>query len=145
MVFSEAARTETIETRRSWLVAWSALAILCISLGAPLITVVAPKPIAAEFGNIRSVPSLAYSLAWLGSAAGGIATGLVAERVGVRWTVICGAVMIAAGLVLSSLGGRIELYLGHGLFMGLLGNAGINAPLSTSPAGSIAGAAPPWR
>jgi hypothetical protein len=30
---------------------------------------------------------------------------------------------------LSSFGGRIELYLGHGLFMGLLGNAGINAPL----------------
>src|SRR5215472_5935013 len=126
---SKAARTGTIETRRSWLVAWLALGILCVSLGAPLITVVALKPIAAEFGNIRSVPSLAYSLAWLGSAAGGIAMGLVAERVGVRWTVIFGAVMIAAGLVLSSLGGRIALYLGHGLFMGLLGNAGINAPL----------------
>ena len=58
MVFSEAARTGTIETRRSWLVAWSGLGILCISLGAPLITVVALEPIAAEFGNIRSVPSL---------------------------------------------------------------------------------------
>ena len=129
MAFSEPAGTGTIETRRSWLVAWSALGILCISLGAPLITVVALKPIAAEFGNIRSVPSLAYSLAWLGSAAGGIAMGLIAERVGVRWTVIFGAVMIAAGLVLSSLGGRIELYIGHGLFIGVLGNAGINAPL----------------
>jgi len=53
------------------------------------------------------VPALSYSLAWLGSAVGGIAMGLVAERVGVRWTVIFGAVMIAAGLVLSSLGGRI--------------------------------------
>src|SRR5205085_3110561 len=31
--------------------------------------------------------------------------------------------------VLSSLGERIDLYLGHGLLMGLLGNAGINAPL----------------
>jgi MFS family permease len=129
MASFEAARTATIETRRSWLVAWSALGILCISLGAPLITVVALKPIAAEFGNIRSVPALSYSLAWLGSAAGGVAMGLVAERVGVRWTVIFGAMMIAAGLVLSSFAGRIELYLGHGLFIGLLGNAGINAPL----------------
>jgi MFS family permease len=129
MGLSEAARTGTIETRRSWLVAWLALGILCVSLGAPLITVVALKPIAAEFGNIRSVPALSYSLAWFGSAAGGIAMGLVAERVGVRWTVIFGAVMIAAGLILSSFGGRIELYLGHGLFLGLLGNAGINAPL----------------
>ena len=129
MGLSEAARTGTIETRRSWLVAWLALGILCVSLGAPLITVVALKSIAAEFGNIRSVPALSYSLAWFGSAAGGIAMGLVAERVGVRWTVIFGAEMIAAGLILSSFGGRIELYLGHGLFMGLLGNAGINAPL----------------
>ena len=56
MAFSEAARIGTIETRRSWFVAWSALGILCISLGAPLITVVALKPIAAEFGYIRSVP-----------------------------------------------------------------------------------------
>jgi MFS family permease len=119
----------TIETRRSWLVAWSALGVLSVSFGAPLITVVALKPIAAEFGNIRSVPALSYSLAWLGSAAGGIMMGLVAEQVGVRWTVIFGALMIAAGLLLSSLGGRFDLYLGHGLFMGLLGNAGINAPL----------------
>jgi MFS family permease len=119
----------TIETRRSWLVAWSALGVLSISFGAPLITAVALKPIAAEFGNIRSVPALSYSLAWLGSAAGGIVMGLVAEQVGVRWTVIFGVLMIAAGLLLSSLGGPLDLYLGHGLFMGLLGNAGTNAPL----------------
>jgi len=65
----------TIETRRSWLVAWSALGILSVSFGAPLITIVALKPIAAEFGGVRSVPALAYSLAWLGSAVGGIAMG----------------------------------------------------------------------
>src|ERR1700738_3203190 len=41
----------TIETRRSWLVAWSALGILSVSFGAPLITIVALKPIAAEFGG----------------------------------------------------------------------------------------------
>jgi len=123
------AATSTIETRRSWLVAWSALGILSISFGAPLITIVALKPIAAEFGNIRSVPALSYSLASLGSAVGGIAMGRVAEHIGVRWTVIFGALMIAGGLALSSLGGRIDLYLGHGLLMGLLGNAGITAPL----------------
>jgi MFS family permease len=31
--------------------------------------------------------------------------------------------------VISTLGGRTALYVGHGLFIGLLGNAGINAPL----------------
>ena len=119
----------SIETRTSWIVASLSLVILGVSFGALWIAVVALKPIAAEFGNIRSVPALSYSLAWLGSAAGGIVMGLVAEQVGVRWTVIFGVLMIAAGLLLSSLGGRFDLYLGHGLFMGLLGNAGINAPL----------------
>jgi MFS family permease len=119
----------TIETRRSWLVALTSLGILSVSFGAPVITIVALKPIAAEFGDIRSVPALAVSLAWLGSAVGGIAMGRIAERIGVRWTVMFGAAMIAAGLVLSSAGGRFSLYIGHAVLMGLLGNAGINAPL----------------
>ena len=55
--------------------------------------------------------------------------GWLAERIGVRWTVMSGAVMIAIGLVVSTLGGSTTLYLGHGLLIGLFGNAGINAPL----------------
>jgi MFS family permease len=122
-------KTETIETGRSWVVAVSGLAVLSISFGAPMITIVALKSIAAEFGNIRSVPALSYALAWLGSAIGGLAMGPIAERIGVRWTVGFGALMIAMGLLLSSSGGSIGLYIGHGALMGLLGNAGINAPL----------------
>jgi MFS family permease len=119
----------TIETRRSWLVAGCALGVLSVSFGAPTITIVALEQIAAGFGDARSVPGLCYALAWLGSSVGGIAMGQIAERVGVRWTVIFGALMIATGLLLSSRGHRIDLYVGHGLFMGLLGNAGLNAPL----------------
>jgi MFS family permease len=119
----------SVETRRSWLVAGCALAILSVAFGAPLITIVALKPIAAEFGDVRSVPALCYALAWLGSAVGGLAMGPIAERVGVLWTVGFGALMIAAGLLLSSVGAPADLYLGHGLFIGLLGNAGLNAPL----------------
>ncbi len=120
---------QTIETRHSWLVAWCALGVLSISFGGPLITVVALKQIAAEFGDVRSIPALSYSLAWLGSAVGGLMMAQIAERVGVRWTVIGGAVMIACGLVLASVGGRFSFLVAHGIFMGLLGNAGLNAPL----------------
>jgi len=119
----------SVETRASWVVALTALGIYGVSFGAPIITVVALKPIAAELGGARSIPALAYSLAWLGSAVGGIAMGRVAERVGVRWTVMFGALMIGAGLAVSTIGGPTALYLGHGLLIGLLGNAGINAPL----------------
>jgi MFS family permease len=119
----------SVETRRSWIVAGCALGCLSVSFGAPTITVVALKPIAAQFGDARTVPALCSALAWLGSAVGGIAMGQIAERVGVRWTASFGAAMIAIGLVMSSLGHRLDLYLGHGLFIGLLGNAGLNAPL----------------
>jgi MFS family permease len=119
----------SIESRRSWIVACAALSITSISFGAPLVTVVGLRSIAADLGSARSVPALAYSLAWLGMAVGGLATGRIAERVGVRWTVACGAVMIALGLVVSTGGAPWELYLGHGVLMGLIGNAGINAPL----------------
>lgn len=126
---SSASRSGTIETRASWAVALTALGIYSVAFGAPTITVVALKPIAAEFGGARSVPALAYSLAWFGSGVGGIAMGWLAERIGVRWTVMFGAVMIAAGLAVSTIGGRVTLWLGHGVLIGLLGNGGINAPL----------------
>ena len=119
----------TIESRASRAVALTALGIYSVSFGAPVITVVALKPIAAELGSPRSVPALAFALAWFGSAAGGIAMGWLAERLGIRWTVIGGSLMIAIGLALSSFGGTTTLLVAQGVFIGLLGNAGINAPL----------------
>jgi len=124
-----ALRPDTIETRASWVVALTALGIYAVSFGAPGITVVALKQIAADLGSTRSVPSLAFSLAWFGAAVGGVGMGWLAERIGIRWVVVGGAFSIAAGLALASLGGQTALLIGHGVFIGLLGNAGINAPL----------------
>jgi len=121
--------TQSIETRSSWIVASIALCLLAISFGAFWITAVGLKAIAADTGGSRSVPSLASALAWLGAGVGGIVMGRVAERFGIRWTVIFGAVSICIGLAISSLGEPWQLYVGHGLFMGLLGNSGLNAPL----------------
>jgi MFS family permease len=118
----------TVETRQSWIVAGIVLVILALSFGAPWITVVALKEIASETGGLREVPALASSLAWLGFGSGGIVMGYIAERVGVRWTVIFGAVMIAIGLALSTGGATWQLYVGQGLFMGFLGIGGMNAP-----------------
>jgi MFS family permease len=119
----------SVETQTSWIVASFALGIMAIVFGAPWITVVALKNIAAEVDGARSVPAFAGALMWFGSGFGGILMGRVAERVGVRWTVIFGAVMIATGLFLSTYGPSWPLYIGHGLFIGLLGIGGINAPL----------------
>jgi MFS family permease len=124
----------SIESRASWVVASMSLAILAIAFGGPWIAVVALKAIAAETGGARSVPAFASSLAWFGAGLGGIGMGWLADRYGVRWTVMFGSAMIAVGFAVSVfgqtwLGQTYALYLGHGLFIGVIGNGGLNAPL----------------
>src|SRR5262249_24616308 len=92
----------SVEPRSPGIIATGLLVILALSSGAPWITIVALKLIAAESDGLRAVPALATSLAWLGFGSGGIAMGYVAERVGVRATVIIGAMMICIGLALST-------------------------------------------
>ena len=121
--------SSSIESRDSWAVASVALVTMMMAFGAAWITAVALKDIAAEAGGARSVPALASSLAWLCSGAGGIMMGRIADRVGTRWTVLCGGLMIGAGLSLSTFGPPWPLWIGHGLFIGLIGLGGINAPL----------------
>ena len=119
----------SIESKASWLIAMVALFIMLMAFGAPLITVVALKDIAAEVGGQRSIPALASALAWLGSGAGCIIMGRIADKVGTRWTVICGSVMIGVGLSISTLGLPWPLWIGHGLFISVIGLGGINAPM----------------
>jgi len=119
----------SIESRVSWVVASVALVVMLMAFGAAWITAVALKDIAAEVGGTRSIPALASALAWLGSGAGGIIMSRIADKVGTRWTVLCGTLMIGLGLAISTLGPPWPLWIGHGLFIGLLGLAGINAPM----------------
>jgi MFS family permease len=120
----------SVETRSSWIIASVSLLLLGMSFGAMWITAVGLKAVAADMGGARSVPSLATSMAWFGSGAGGILMGRLADRFGIRWTVMTGTVMIAVGLFIAATAtAPWQLYVGHGLFMGLLGNAGLNAPL----------------
>src|SRR5665213_2665298 len=119
----------SIDSRASWVVASVALFIMAMSFGAAWITVVALKDIAAEVGGTRSIPALASALTWLGSGVGGIMMGRIADRIGTRWTVMFGALMIALGLTISTFGAPWPLWIGQGLFIGLIGLGGINAPL----------------
>jgi MFS family permease len=119
----------SIETKASWAVASAALFVLAMSFGAAWIAAVALKDIASEVGGSRSIPALASSLAWLGSGMGGIIMSQIAGRIGTRWTVIFGSLMIALGLAISTLGPPWPLWIGHGLFIGVIGIGGINAPM----------------
>lgn len=122
-------RPPSIEGRASWVAASVTLAILSISYGSPLLVVVGLKPIQADLGTDRSVIALAGALVWLGTGFGGIPMGWLADRIGIRPVIAIGAVMMALGLAISTVGGTVPLYLGHGLLIGLIGNGAMYAPL----------------
>ena len=123
----------TVEGPASWRIAIVALATLAVSFGSPYVAVVALKAIAAETGGQRSVPALATSLAWFGTAhrrAGDGAAGRALRRAldgDVRRHHDRGG---PGAVGPDAERGEVwQLYVGHALFIGLLGNAGINAPL----------------
>jgi MFS family permease len=122
-------KTPDLDGKTSWLAAYVTLAVLSVSYGSPLVVVVGLKPMAASLDTTRSVLALAAALVWLGTGLGGILMGWVADRIGVRATVIFGGLMIASGLVVSASGPIWALYVGHGLMIGLLGNGAVYPPL----------------
>jgi MFS family permease len=120
---------DSIENRSSWAAAAITTAILAISYGAPLLVVVGLKPITSSLGTDRSVVALAGALVWVGTGMGGIVMGWVADRIGVRSTVVFGALMAALGLAVSTTGQVWALFFGHAILIGLLGNSAHFPPL----------------
>ena len=119
----------SIESPRSWHAAFLTLAVLALSFGSPLLAVVGMRDMQTALHTDRSVISLANALVWIGTGVGGIPMGWLADRIGIRKVVAFGTLMMATGLALSSLGTVWALYIGHGLFIGFLGNGAIYAPL----------------
>ncbi|HEV2336327.1 MAG TPA: MFS transporter, partial [Stellaceae bacterium] len=119
----------SIESRQSWVAAWVALALLTVCFGSTLPVVVGLKPITTDLGTARQVVALAGALTWLGTGLGGIVLGRVAERLGIRFIVAFGAAMIALGLAISAAGNIWTILVGHALFIGLLGNGALYAPI----------------
>jgi MFS family permease len=126
---SAASPAASIESRESWIAAAIVLGLLSISYGSPLLAVVGLKPMTEDLDTTRQLMALAFALTWLGTGLGGIVMGQVAERFGIRRTVIFGAVMIALGLAISASGGIWAILVGHALFVGVFGNGSLYPPL----------------
>lgn len=125
----DATAGETVESRQSWTIAVAAVAMLATAAGAPLTVVIGMVPITETLGTGRSVPSLATSLAYLGSGLGGVICGLLAARLGQRIVAMMGGVAILCGLALASIGQGWSLLAGIGLGVGLFGNGALFAPM----------------
>ncbi len=120
----------SIETPLGWRIAVVSMLLMGIGFGGPYITVVALKPIAAEFDWPRSIPSFASAMTYIGAGLGGILMGWYADKIGVAKIVLIGSTMIGTGAIVASYSeGMGQLYLAHGLLFGFLGNATTFAPL----------------
>jgi MFS family permease len=119
----------SVESRASWIAAGVALAILSLAYGSTLLIVVGLRAMELDLGVSRSSLALAGALTWVGTGLGGIFMGWLADRIGVRTSVVIGAVMIACGLALSSLGSMWALYIGQGVLIGLFGMGAVYPPL----------------
>jgi MFS family permease len=118
----------TIETRRSWLVATAAVAMIAVAQGGPLSVVVGMPALSAHFGS-RSWPATASALAFLGTGVGGVLCGWLASRIGMRRVAMLAALVLAAGMVLAASGSSWGLLAGIAIGAGLFGTGALFAPL----------------
>ena len=99
-------------TRRRTAVLAASLLFMLIGTGSIYFIVIALKPVAADFGWPRAVPSIAYALQYAGAGIGGIFMGWCLDRHGMGVPALVGASMIGFGGILTSYASSpFELYL----------------------------------
>ena len=112
------------------IVLWASMLALLIGSGSIFTLVVVLKPIAADFGWPREVPSLAYSLQFLCAGIGAIVMGWWFDRSGIGPLILLGAIMISlASFLVAGMSTKWEFYAAYGLLFGFLGQATLFSPL----------------
>ncbi|MEQ9639068.1 MAG: MFS transporter [Alphaproteobacteria bacterium] len=126
-------RADSIETGYGWAVIVISTLMIATAFGSSYLVTVALKPIEAEFGVPRWLPSSAYGLALLGAGIGGILMGMWSDRQGMFRPALLGAVMLGTGAIVASQAPDIYMLLAaHLLLIGLLGNASTFSPMLTN-------------
>lgn len=118
------------ERHYPWAIVLASLLLIFFAQGAMFSLAVQLKPISADTAWPREWPSLGYSLAFFGAGVGALYFGQLSERIGMGWVTLVGALSISLGVYLTSLVQEAwQLWLSFGVFVGLLGNACMFAPL----------------
>lgn len=112
---------------------WRLLVTLLImtvgSSGMYVVSVVIPA-VQADFGIDRAQASLPYTLLMIGFGVGGMLMGKVADRFGVMWPLLGGAVALGLGYVACGLAPNIVVFIAaQAVLVGLLGSSAAFAPL----------------
>jgi MFS family permease len=93
------------------------------------VVVVLPA-VQAEFGIDRGAASLPYTLTLLGFGFGGVVAGRIADRHGVMFPIIGGAIFLGLGYTATGYAQNLwQFAIAHGLLIGFLGTSTMFAPL----------------
>jgi MFS family permease len=118
------------DSRYAWTRLAIALLLMTIGSGAMYVVSVVLPAVQAEFGAARADASLPYTLLMVGFGLGGIAMGKVADRFGVMWVVLIGAIGLGSGFVIAGQAGSLTAFaIVHGVLLGAFGSAATFAPL----------------
>ena len=112
---------------------WRLIASLMVAavggVGMYIVVVVLPS-VQAEFGTARADASMPFTFTMIGYAFGGVLMGRIADRFGVSWSVVIGAVFLSLGLVVASRATTmLEFGLAHGVLVAMLGSSCAFGPL----------------
>jgi MFS family permease len=107
-----------IESPYAWLRLAAALTLGTIGSIGMWSFVVALPAVQAGFGVARGDASLAFTLTMIGFGLGGVVMGRFADRHGIVWPIVCGALALGAGYLLSAAAGSITQF---ALAQGLIG------------------------
>jgi MFS family permease len=119
-----------IETAYAWRRLFLSLVLSTIG-GVGLWSAVVVLPaIQTEFGIARASASLPYTMTMVGFAFGGIATGRLADRFGIIFPVIGGAIALSLGYLAAAQSQSLWQFVAvQGLIIGLLGSSATFGPL----------------
>jgi MFS family permease len=103
-----------------WYIVAGAFLVMAVNYGARYCFGVFVKPLSDEHGWPRSVISLAATINMLVYSTGSIFAGRLLDRIAPLWIMTIGAVIAAAGYILTSfINTPLSLYLTYGLLVGL--------------------------
>ena len=112
-----------------WRLLFTLLIMTVGSSGMYVVSVVIPA-VQAEFGIDRAQASLPYTLLMIGFGIGGVLMGRLADRFGLMWPLLGGAVALGLGYVACALAPNIVVFIAaQAVLVGLLGSSAAFAPL----------------
>ena len=118
-----------------WYIVAGAFFVMAVNYGTRYCFGVFVKPLSEEYGWSRSVISLAATINMLVYSIGAIFVGRMLDRIAPRWIMTIGAIIAAAGYILTGfINTPLSLYITYGLLVGL-GATGMGVVVCSSSVG----------